>query len=90
MPSKAVKAAGKDLAKDSICGMVIDKATALHLQQTGRHYYFCSINCQRTCESPEKELKSMRRRVTIALSGVLALACCGLERSSCWLRARRS
>jgi P-type Cu+ transporter len=74
MSSNAAKALGKDLAKDPICGMVIDKSTALHLERAGRHYYFCSINCQRTFESPEKELKSMRRRVTIALTGVLALA----------------
>ena len=67
-------ASGKDRAKDPICGMVVDKATALHLERTGRNYYFCSVNCQRTFESPERELKSMRRRVTIALSGVLALA----------------
>lgn len=33
-----------------------------------------SIHCQRTFESPEQELKSMRTRVAIALTGVLALA----------------
>jgi Cu+-exporting ATPase len=65
---------GKELAKDPICGMVVDKATALHTERAGRTYYFCSINCQRTFESPERELKSMRTRVAIALTGVLALA----------------
>jgi Cu+-exporting ATPase len=61
-------------AKDPVCGMVVDKATALRTDRSGRSYYFCSAGCQRTFESPEAELKSMRTRVTIALTGVLALA----------------
>ena len=61
-------------AKDPICGMLVDKATALKTERSGRSYYFCSAGCQRTFEAPEQELKSMRRRVAIALSGVLALA----------------
>lgn len=70
-------ASGKEragLAKDPVCGMLVDKATALHSERGGRTYYFCSTSCQRIFESPETELKSMRRRVTIALTGVLALA----------------
>ena len=61
-------------AKDPICGMVVRKAGALTSQRRGRTYYFCSPDCKRTFEDPERELKSMRTRVTIALSGVLALA----------------
>ena len=61
-------------AKDPICGMLVDKATALKTERAGRAYYFCSVGCQRTFESPEQELKSMKTRVTIALTGVLALA----------------
>lgn len=64
----------KQMAKDPICGMMVDKATALKSERGGRSYFFCSIGCQRTFESPEQELKSMRTRVAIALSGVLALA----------------
>src|SRR3989344_1717014 len=71
--TKATKAA-KDMAKDPICGMVVDKAKALKTERAGRAYYFCSSGCQRTFESPEQELKSMRTRVTIALTGVLVLA----------------
>ncbi len=75
--SKAAKS-GKDMAgekaKDPICGMVVDKATALKSERGGRAYYFCSVGCQRTFESPEQELKSMKTRVAIALTGVLALA----------------
>ncbi|MBT8764807.1 heavy metal translocating P-type ATPase [Pseudomonas sp. DB1] len=61
-------------AKDPICGMMVDKATALKSERGGRTYYFCSETCQRTFESPETELKRMKTRVTIALTGVVALA----------------
>ncbi|MEX2246887.1 MAG: heavy metal translocating P-type ATPase [Dehalococcoidia bacterium] len=61
-------------AKDPICGMVVDRSTAVTAERGGRVYYFCSTNCLRTFESPETELKAMRTRVTIALAGVLMLA----------------
>ncbi|WP_434032686.1 heavy metal translocating P-type ATPase [Cupriavidus sp. a3] len=64
----------KQLAKDPICGMMVDKATALSTERGNRKYYFCSDSCLRTFESPERELKAMKTRVTIALTGVLALA----------------
>ena len=63
-----------DKAKDPICGMVVDKSTPLRAERNGRVYYFCSTGCQHNFESPERELKSMKHRVTIAMSGVLALA----------------
>lgn len=61
-------------AKDPICGMIVEKSTALKTQRAGRAYYFCSVNCLHTFESPEAELKSMKKRVAIALTGVLLLA----------------
>lgn len=67
-------AAPGDKAKDPICGMVVNKATALKSERGGRSYYFCSETCLRTFESPENELKSMKTRVTVAMTGVLALA----------------
>ena len=70
----AVAATGRERAKDPICGMMVDKATALTCERGGRTYYFCSQSCLRTFEDPERELKSMRLRVTVALTGVLALA----------------
>ena len=73
-PRAAVPKTGKDLAKDPICGMMVDKATALRTERAGRAYYFCSVGCQKTFESPEQALKSMKARVAIALTGVLALA----------------
>ncbi len=63
-----------EMAKDPICGMVIPKARSIKREMAGREYYFCSTDCVRTFEAPEAELKSMKRRVTIALTGVLALA----------------
>ena len=75
MPMQAALRQGlQGQAKDPICGMLVDKATALRTERGGRSYYFCSVGCQRTFESPEQELKSMRTRVAIALTGVLALA----------------
>jgi len=70
----ATATASGERAKDPICGMMVDKATALRTERGGRTYYFCSPQCQRTFADPERELKSMRTRVTIALTGVLALA----------------
>jgi Cu+-exporting ATPase len=63
-----------EMAKDPICGMVIPKERSLKREVGGRAYYFCSETCVRTFEAPEAELKTMKRRVTIALTGVLALA----------------
>jgi Cu+-exporting ATPase len=68
----------RELAKDPICGMMVEKAGAvaagLIAESSGRTYYFCSPSCKHTFEDPERELKSMRWRVTVALTGVLALA----------------
>ena len=62
------------MAKDPICGMVVPTATALSAQRGSRTFYFCSQGCRQTFLAPEQELRRMRRRVGIALSGVLALA----------------
>ena len=74
----AAAVAGDGMAKDPICGMVVAKAAAqaagMVSERGGRAYYFCSPACKRTFEDPERELKSMRTRVTVALTGVLALA----------------
>jgi len=74
MPSPVQPRKTKELAKDPICGMMVDKATALKTERAGRSYYFCSTGCQKTFDSPEQALKSMKTRVAIALTGVLALA----------------
>ncbi|MEK7217349.1 MAG: YHS domain-containing protein, partial [Chloroflexota bacterium] len=74
MHQRPATGATEEHAKDPICGMVVEKSSALKTERNGRAYYFCSVNCQRAFEAPETELKSMQRRVSIALAGVLALA----------------
>jgi len=64
----------RETAKDPVCGMVVEKGKSLKKELGGRMYYFCSDGCLRTFESPEEELKKMKRRVSIALAGVLVLA----------------
>ena len=32
--------------KDPICGMTVDKATALHAERDGKTFYFCSDHCR--------------------------------------------
>ena len=68
----------KEFAKDPICGMMVEKAGAaaagLTAESSGRRYYFCSPTCKHTFEDPDRELKSMQWRVTVALTGVLVLA----------------
>jgi Cu+-exporting ATPase len=63
-----------EMAKDPVCGMVIPKERSIKREVGGRTYYFCSESCVKTYEAPEAELKAMKRRVTIALTGVLTLA----------------
>src|SRR3990172_592407 len=70
----AAEAGAHETAKDPICGMVVDKRKSLKKELGGRMYYFCSDGCLKTFESPEEELKKMKRRVSIALAGVLVLA----------------
>ncbi|MCX8031293.1 MAG: heavy metal translocating P-type ATPase, partial [Thermodesulfovibrionales bacterium] len=62
------------MAKDPICGMVVPKDRSIKKEIGGRTYYFCSQSCANTFESPELELKTIKKRVTIALTGVLILA----------------
>jgi YHS domain-containing protein len=38
-------------AVDPICGMTVEKATALKSERDGQTYYFCSQTCLHTFES---------------------------------------
>src|SRR3989337_2967552 len=62
------------MAKDPICGMVVPKEHSLKTEMHGRTYYFCSDSCLHTFVSPEKELKNLKRRVSVAITGVILLA----------------
>lgn len=54
--------------------MTVDADKAIKRKIGDRTYYFCSESCARTYEQPEQELKNMKRRVAIALLGVIAVA----------------
>jgi len=45
------KTSDNKTAKDPICGMTVDIATALKSEQDGKTYYFCSPHCQQTFEA---------------------------------------
>ncbi len=62
------------MARDPVCGMMVDTTSALHSEIGGRQFFFCSSGCQRTFEEPDEELHRLKRRVTIALTGVVVLA----------------
>ncbi|MDP2901427.1 MAG: heavy metal translocating P-type ATPase [Candidatus Bathyarchaeota archaeon] len=63
------------MARDPICGMYVDEEhAAFKVEQGGKTYYFCSEECKRTFLAPEEELKRMKRRVAVAMSGVVILA----------------
>ncbi|MGB9169122.1 MAG: heavy metal translocating P-type ATPase [Nitrososphaeraceae archaeon] len=64
----------KIMAKDPVCGMVVDEKTAISTQIEGRQFYFCSSNCLNTFANPEKELSKLKKRMYVAASGALILA----------------
>src|SRR5512136_1871306 len=64
-------------ARDPVCGMTVDKETALKAKIGDRTYYFCSQSCLDVYTQPERELRAMRRRVAMTL--VAAVAAAGLK-----------
>jgi len=62
------------MPRDPICGMQVDPEKGLKEVVGGKTYYFCSEECRRTFLAPEAELRRIKRRVTVALSGVVVLA----------------
>lgn len=62
------------MAKDPVCGMIVNEKNAIHSQMGAKDFYFCSPVCQKTFEQPEKELAKMKKRMYVAASGALALA----------------
>jgi Cu+-exporting ATPase len=61
------------MKKDPVCGMVVNEETAIKRVIGGKTFYFCSHTCAETFEAPEKEMRRMKRRVTIALSGAVVI-----------------
>jgi len=62
------------LVKDPVCGMTVDKDKALSAVIDGKTYYFCSETCLKTFQNPEGELKSLKKRVSVALAGAVFFA----------------
>lgn len=62
------------MAKDPVCGMIVDEKNALHSEIGSREFYFCSPVCQQTFVNPEKELSKLKKRMYVAASGALVLA----------------
>jgi Cu+-exporting ATPase len=60
--------------RDPVCGMDVDTETALSAKIGDRTYYFCSQQCLDVYTAPERELKTMKRRVVITLLGAVAAA----------------
>jgi Cu+-exporting ATPase len=58
--------------RDPVCGMDVDTETAISRKIGDRTYYFCSQQCADVYTAPERELKSMQRRVAVTLIGVVA------------------
>jgi Cu+-exporting ATPase len=44
--------------KDPICGMTVDKTTALHAQKDGKEFYFCGQHCKEKFLSKDPTDKS--------------------------------
>ena len=60
--------------RDPVCGMDVDTETALSAKIGDRTYYFCSQQCLDVYTAPERELKTMKRRVVLTLLGAVAAA----------------
>jgi P-type Cu+ transporter len=45
------------LLKDTICGMTVDEATALHAERDGETFYFCSEHCRKQFLAETKPAK---------------------------------
>ncbi|MDW8061422.1 MAG: copper-translocating P-type ATPase [Nitrososphaerota archaeon] len=54
--------------------MTVDVEKAVKRRIGDRIYYFCSESCARIYEQPELELEHMKRRVVLALTGVISIA----------------
>lgn len=77
MPSRMKESKTTDTSKtarDPVCGMTVDKETAIKRKIGDRWYYFCSQQCADVYEAPERELKAMKRRVTLTLIAAISAA----------------
>lgn len=52
------------MAKDPICGMNVDEASALHAERDGQSFYFCSDHCRQKFLSAPAETKQKKKSVS--------------------------
>lgn len=52
----------KARAKDPVCGMTVDEATALHAERDGRMFYFCSEHCRKAFLSASDTAKNKEKK----------------------------
>lgn len=51
---------------DPVCGMFVPENTELYTEIDGKKYYFCSKGCMLKFSSPEKEAKTLRRKLILS------------------------
>jgi Cu+-exporting ATPase len=55
------------MAKDPICGMYVEeREDAIKSIRFGKTYYFCSESCKEQFEKPEKEFKTLKKKIIIS------------------------
>ena len=56
------------MASDPVCGMFVEPSDATpHANVRGATYYFCSETCLRTFTEPERQLKTLKRNIALAV-----------------------
>ena len=56
------------MAKDPVCGMFVEeRPESIRYNKDGREYYFCSNQCLDEFTAPEKELRRLKKQVTISI-----------------------
>lgn len=57
------------MAKDPVCGMFVEeKPNALRHMVDGREFFFCAKSCLDEFTAPEKELKRLKRKISISIA----------------------
>ncbi|MGP6238886.1 heavy metal translocating P-type ATPase [Cuniculiplasma sp. SKW4] len=51
---------------DPVCGMFVPESSDLFTEIDGKKYYFCSKGCMLKFSSPEKEAKTLKRRLILS------------------------
>ena len=70
------------MAKDPICGMTVDEASALHAERNGQTFYFCSEHCRKTFLSNSPLAKHAARPCCGSKVEILSHDCCSGKESA--------